>query len=732
VKAEKTYDRPLSTRGRWGLFLVLAVTMVLLGAILHPMELADFNSEIDGFVLSAEMLYSGQLPPDPYRPLLYPLLVAGGLPVVSGFAAARLVTGLATALFVLVSYLLAERLHGRLVARLTVILTLLVHHVPIEGMLATSDMLYAALSLLTILLSVRVADDATPGRLVALAGAFAAAWSTRYQAVALVPTILLAIALSEGDGVQVKLRRVGIWAAAALVFSIPSMALNTMRFGSPLYNENWANLPIKLYADGDWSYFAQMPFDGWWSVLSHAPLEILERFLLDLSRLLPGDLPHLLGGGVAGMMLTALAVLGILHAMIVEDDRGATVPTLLAVALTAAGVVFTFFPLPRLLLLLVPVLVGFALGALRALLPDRPRIVVAIAASIGVLLAWGTVVRFVEFFGQHPRAEVAIARRLSGRVGTSAKIASTYYALGWRVDNPVLYLRDPFGPELGDAEAYFSAVDTILLTEHIDYLVVGEQSIRTRPTRLLAPDAVPPYLDLEDRNEGALVYRVDRSAISLELSSTCFPGVEAHSPLIDDLEDGDERILCTSDREGHWMAYDDGTMGHASLTVVDEVTGDSTRAIRLETYGFTEWGAGANVTLFQRAGDSSTPTYDASAFTGLAFRARAAEPTPIVVKLSDRWTHPDGGHCGALEGCFDAQAKTIEIGTSWMTYEISFDEIAQGGWGLQSPGPDGVEGTPDDGRLDPATLYLISFQVGVGESDVFLDDLTFLPAPAGP
>jgi hypothetical protein len=709
-----------------GVLPILAVA----SALLHPYALTGHNNEIDGFVRYADLLRGGGLPYDPFRPLLYPILVAALSVLLPTFAAARLVSTAATACLVATTFHLADRLAGRRLAWLAAGLTLLNAHVLIEGMLATSDMLFSALALLTVALAIRTAHRPGRGSTLLLAAAFAATWFTRYQAVALLPSVLLAFALQRDRSLVERGRQLALWLGAALVFSIPNLVLNARQFGNPLHNENWKNLPLKLYADGDWSYLERTPFDGWWSVLSGDPGLVLQRTLADLASIFPQTSVYLLGEGAAGVVLSSLAALGLVLLALRPDRLRWFAPVVAFLVFTVLGVCFSFFPFPRLLLSLIPVAIILALVALFGLLRDQPRAALVVSAVLGAGLAHNTTASLSAFVAHHPSAEVAAARALVDEVGADVTIAAGFHAMGAELDNEVVFLRNPSGSEHGDPVEYYGNVAPLLAEAGARFLVISRQTLAQRPPSLIEGEGLPDYLVPYDATGDVRIYRIELTPDSLAALGCPRPGEDA-SPELDDFEDRDTAATCTGERQGRWVSYDDGTAGRVQLEPVAGGGAGSAWSLGLHSSGFSDWGAGAGLLLLQRDLIPPRAPYDASAYDALQFHARADAELDLTVKLADQWSYPEGLRCDPAADCHDDFAATVRVGTRWEPHTIPFDSLHQGGWGLPSLGSDGFEGGGDDGLLDASTLFALYFQVGPGEHRLRLDELRLRPVGEG-
>lgn len=699
----------------------LAFTLLLIGGStwLHPMELADFNSEIDGFVASSETLRRFGLPMDPFRPLLYPILVAALSSAMKPFAAARLLSNLAAGGFVLTGFFLAERALDRRAAWMVMASLALNPHVLLHGQLATSDMTFSAFAVLTLYLAVRLAERLTPIAALGLAAALAATAFTRYQAAALGPAVVWAFLCHT----EIPWRRRVAWlfglGAATAILLIPHFTLNTLQFGDPFFNMNWGNLALKLYGNGDWTYLERVPFHGWTGVIAAGPGTFLRATVMEFAGLFPHSFAYLLGGDVTGIIFVVLALFGLLRAHARDGLAPSIHATLvLFTAATLLGVCATFYAYPRLLIVLLPVLLIYGLVALRALVAS-PGAQAAIMFGLTAALVRVDFDTLTELHDRAPGEEVAVAERLVDKAGPGAVVASTYYALRWRISNPVVYV-----PDAADSKAASHFYDTLarqLLKDQVDYLVVGRDSIRARPTSLLEVAAVPPFLVAVDQADGAIAYRIDRSAIPSEATRRCTPAVDADPDLLDDFEDLDLWITCAADRDGEWQAYGDGT----GLVDLKLLAGEASAELHLNATGFAGWGAGAH-TAIRGLGEGPLSTYDATAYRAVRFRARADAPVDLQVRLSDKWTEPDSHLCQTLGSCYDHHVVTVHVDAEWRTFEVAFADGRQAGWGQASPGPDGVGQTADDGAFDRAYLTGISFQVASPDFHLVLDDVGFV------
>jgi hypothetical protein len=197
--------------------------------------------------------------------------------------------------------------------------------------------------------------------------------------------------------------------------------------------------------------------------------------------------------------------------------------------------------------------------------------------------------------------------------------------------------------------------------------------------------------------------------------------------MIDDMEDGDGSILPAGGRVGAWYTYNDATPTGmqkplAMSPFVMTPGGRTATGYAAETSGsgFTVWGAGMGFNL-DDPGDgmngSAKVTYNASAYSGIAFWAKAgAGAAPALrVNVSDKNTDPAGGVCMPADKCNDHFGKDIRLTEEWALYTMNFADLLQLGWGQPSA------------ALDVAHLYAVQFQVAKGVTfDVWLDDVAFL------
>ncbi len=198
--------------------------------------------------------------------------------------------------------------------------------------------------------------------------------------------------------------------------------------------------------------------------------------------------------------------------------------------------------------------------------------------------------------------------------------------------------------------------------------------------------------------------------------------------LIDDMEDGDGLAATTGIRNGGWWVSTDGTAGGEveppaeQAPSAEHIVGgrcDSRYAMHVRGSGFTDWGSVISVTF--RYTSDVTP-FDASAFRGITFYARAGKEStaPIRVQLQDSSTYPLGGVCnpasGAPDECYNGFGMPLAtLGTEWQKLTLDFSEIMQReGWGYQAD------------ALDTANLYTLEWSIDPDHPfDLWIDDVWF-------
>jgi endoglucanase len=189
--------------------------------------------------------------------------------------------------------------------------------------------------------------------------------------------------------------------------------------------------------------------------------------------------------------------------------------------------------------------------------------------------------------------------------------------------------------------------------------------------------------------------------------------------LIDDGEDGDNRILVRDDRGGYWFTSIDaagstmqpagsfsmGSPGHAGSQHAAHMQG------QMGTTGDSFWASIGFGFM-----DPQAP-YDASRYSGITFWAKG--PAHIRLKLPDAYTAPAGGHC---QDCYNDFGIELALTAKWERYTIPFEALAQQpNWGDPRP------------QVASNELFGVQWQFGTpGRAfDIWIDDIAFFCGTEG-
>jgi hypothetical protein len=170
-------------------------------------------------------------------------------------------------------------------------------------------------------------------------------------------------------------------------------------------------------------------------------------------------------------------------------------------------------------------------------------------------------------------------------------------------------------------------------------------------------------------------------------------------------------------RAGGFYAYNDGSGTQlpdpkAPFMVVSGGACASKSALRTTGMGFTVWGAGVGTDLANMAGTKMT--YNASAYTGIRFMAKAGSAVAVRFKVQDKDTAPEGGVC-MKDKCNDDFGKDLMLSTDWKVYTVKFSEMTQQGWGQMFP------------SVLKDKLYGLQFQFAMGVAfDLWVDNIALV------
>lgn len=494
---------------RGGPFLAAALlflALALFGHRVHWVEEAG-TAERDGYVAQAEQLLRGELPRDPFRPLLYPLLIAGAAKLgIAPFTAARLISNLAAAALAWLAWGFGRRLGGTAAGAWAFALAAVNPNLWILGQHASTDMLFAALAAAALFAGFVYLER--PSWTAALAaGAFLGlAAFTRSNAPFLLPPLLLAWWLPSG-----RRRRAGhllALLAVALLLLIPHWALRQAVFGDPFHDENWKNLAWKLHGYPDWSYLDRVPYASALEVVREDPLAVARGGFSELGRFFfGGGAPQLFGTWAHVLLLAAGIVLAL------RRRTAAAVWLLFAGGLFLTVTAFAFFTWGRLLLLLLPIGCGLSFVPRDASSRVPRRWAQAAALVLMGLLAIKTFgFRLPAFVERHPYEEVAALRRLDASLPPGMALAGTSPFLGRYLGREYVDLPDAFGREIAEPRLWYSKVAPLLQRAGVTHIVAGPLDLRDRPASLVDGSPPVPWLVLAGRENGLTVWRVAPSA----------------------------------------------------------------------------------------------------------------------------------------------------------------------------------------------------------------------------
>src|SRR6478736_487052 len=186
--------------------------------------------------------------------------------------------------------------------------------------------------------------------------------------------------------------------------------------------------------------------------------------------------------------------------------------------------------------------------------------------------------------------------------------------------------------------------------------------------------------------------------------------------VIDDFEDSDLSLPSPAlgGRVGTWSPFGDGT-GSAIGTVTSTKRGaKNVKALHLKGKDFVSWGSGFGVDLNNSStSQASAQTYDASAYSGVTFWARAQSLTNLKVRFPNADTHTAGKICSTCDHDYYA---SIALSTDWQRYTITFSDLTLEPGGVPIPTAFKASGLVSVRFLFPSTTAY----------EVDIDDVAFV------
>jgi hypothetical protein len=159
---------------------------------------------------------------------------------------------------------------------------------------------------------------------------------------------------------------------------------------------------------------------------------------------------------------------------------------------------------------------------------------------------------------------------------------------------------------------------------------------------------------------------------------------------------------------GSWFVYSDKSPKGEKMPPSVEEFMKAVENGALHTYGkgYTEWGGGVGTNLI---GAPMLTPVDASKYRGIKFKASGKTPMKFLVGTVA--TMPEFGKC---KKCYDHYMKLIKLDDEPKTYEVTWAELKQTGWG-------------DKVKFDVKTIVALNFtSKDAIPWDFTLDDVAFL------
>lgn len=220
----------------------------------------------------------------------------------------------------------------------------------------------------------------------------------------------------------------------------------------------------------------------------------------------------------------------------------------------------------------------------------------------------------------------------------------------------------------------------------------------SRPVEIATPEPLRPSVATPSAKSAAPVVDVPRGCLSRGRGS-------GRTPLIDDFEDGDGEVSAGDGRFGPWALVTDRNEKTGGPFTILPVKSGNGHALHWTGPEFREWGSSLEYPF-------PSHCYDASAYRGLAFRAKGPGRVYVAAReISVVPQHLDGT---CTSDCFNSHVKLVVLGEKWQRFEVSWGELQQRGYGR-----------PD---VDASSLHSLQFLVRPEDSpfDVWIDDVAFI------
>ncbi len=188
--------------------------------------------------------------------------------------------------------------------------------------------------------------------------------------------------------------------------------------------------------------------------------------------------------------------------------------------------------------------------------------------------------------------------------------------------------------------------------------------------------------------------------------------------VIEDMEDGDNRVIAHDHRGGYWYTFQDPEGSTITpLPFKMSTPGRAGSKYAAHMHGATaSSGPSIYVGMALALTDPRGP-YDASQYSGVSFWAKG--PAHIRFEIPDSDTTPEGGNC---KDCYNDFGIDLALTARWELYTIPFEWLSQRpGWGDPYP------------TVARNGLYAFEWQFGTPgrDYDVWIDDVAFVCGTAG-
>jgi hypothetical protein len=200
-------------------------------------------------------------------------------------------------------------------------------------------------------------------------------------------------------------------------------------------------------------------------------------------------------------------------------------------------------------------------------------------------------------------------------------------------------------------------------------------------------------------------------------SGHCAPDIViVADDVIDDFEDQNIVIGSAGARIGNWYPYGDGTGAvNMAITTLPGTRGPASAfGLHTDGSGFTSWGSGVGADLKNSGGAQATKEpYDASAYAGVTFWARAETAAAVTLVLPNKDTDAAGDTCVV---CDHHYLRALTLTTTWQRYTVLFSELSLEPGGDPVPTAFAADGVVSvQFRFNPGSVY-----------DVWIDDVAFV------